>query len=266
MFSIIRSGIYILWLMATVIPWAVCALVLSIIVRGPKLYWFCTGWLWLALWGARLICGVRWRLQGQHHLKLAQKQALILCPKHQSTWETFAFPVLMPQPLAYVFKQELLRIPFFGWAMARLDMIHINRQKSAQAWQKVVDQGQRFMAKGLWVIMFPEGTRTARGTKGKYKTGASRLALSTGAALVPIAVTSARCWPRRSFILKPGIIDVSIGPPISPLIGIETPTTSAEELMHQVEHWIETEMHKLDPSAYVTHNPQPVHRAATHTP
>jgi 1-acyl-sn-glycerol-3-phosphate acyltransferase len=243
---LLRSFIFIIWLIFTVIPWAIAALVLSVCIRGPRLYWFCTGWLWLVIGGARLICGVKWRIQGQENLVQTVHHSLILCPKHQSTWETFAFPVLMSQPLAFVFKQELLRIPFFGWAMARLDMIHINRQKSAQAWQKVVEQGQEFMSKGLWIIMFPEGTRAARGSKGKYKTGASRLALSTGAALVPIAVTSARCWPRRSFILKPGVIDVSIGPPIAPN------QAHADELMLKVETWIETEMHRLDSAAYVT--------------
>src|SRR5512145_1962428 len=101
---------------------------------------------------------------------------IILCPKHLSTWETFAFPTLMPHPLAYVFKRELLLIPFFGWAMARLDMIHIDRSKRAQAWNKVAAQGRRLMDQGTWVIMFPEGTRTARGGQGSYKSGAARLA------------------------------------------------------------------------------------------
>ena len=78
----------------------------------------------------------------------------------------------MPHPLCYVFKRELLYIPFFGWAMARLDMIHIDRSKRAEAWTKVAEQGRRFMAQGNWVIMFPEGTRTPRGSQGTYKTGA----------------------------------------------------------------------------------------------
>ena len=145
----------------------------------------------------------------------APTRASVLLPKHQSTWETFAFPALMPHPLAYVFKRELLYIPFFGWAMARLDMIHIDRSKRAEAWNKVAEQGRSFMAKGHWVIMFPEGTRTPRGSAGhlqerRHAAGDRRPACRC----VPIAVTSARCWPRKSFLLRPGVIDVSIGQPI----------------------------------------------------
>ena len=101
-----------------------------------------------------MICGVRARVQGRENLPDAP---VILLPKHQSTWETFAFPTLMPQPLCYVFKRELLYIPFFGWAMARMDLIHIDRSKRAEAWAKVAEQGRRYMAQGNWVIMFPEG-------------------------------------------------------------------------------------------------------------
>jgi 1-acyl-sn-glycerol-3-phosphate acyltransferase len=95
--------------------------------------------------------------------------------------------------------------------MGRLDMIHIDRSKRAEAWNKVAEQGRRLMAQGNWVIMFPEGTRTERGGQGTYKSGAARLAIATGVPIVPIAVTSARCWPRKSFLLRPGVIDVSIG-------------------------------------------------------
>ena len=98
----------------------------------------------------------------------------------------------MPHPLAYVFKRELLYIPFFGWAMGRMDMIHIDRSKRAEAWKQVAAQGKRLFAQGIWVIMFPEGTRIARGQKGTYKTGASRLAITCGVPIVPIAATSAQ--------------------------------------------------------------------------
>ena len=150
----------------------------------------------------------------------------------------------MPRPLCYVFKRELLYIPFFGWAMARMDMIHIDRSRRTQAWARVAEQGRRYMAAGQWVIMFPEGTRAARGGKGTYKNGGTRLAISAGRPVLPVAVTSARCWPRKSFILRPGVIDVSIGKPIAS-VGRE-----ADELMREVEAWIEGEMHRLDPEAY----------------
>ena len=242
----LRSLLFVLWMAATVVPWGILMLLLSIFVRGERLYWPTMQWLRMAMWGARVICGVQARVQGLQHLPTAaqKRQAVVLASKHQSTWETFFYPTLMPHPLAYVFKRELLYVPFFGWAMGRLDMIHIDRSKRAEAWAKVAEQGRRLAAEGIWVIMFPEGTRTPRGGQGAYKSGAARLAISTGVPIVPIAATSARCWPRKSFLVRPGVVDVSIGPPI------DSTGRQPEELMREVEAWIETEMRRLDPEAY----------------
>lgn len=242
----LRSALFILWLVLTVMPWAILSVVASVFLRGARLYWITTAWLRAAIWGARWICGVRYRVTGMENVPSAadEKAAVLLAPKHQSTWETFAFPVLMPHPLAYVFKRELLLIPFFGWAIGRLDMVHIDRSRKSEAWRKVAEQGQKFMSQGCWVIMFPEGTRTPRGSQGTYKTGASRLAISSGTPIVPIAVTSAKCWPRKSWLLRPGVIDVSIGRPIPPA------GRRPDELMAEVEAWIEAEMRRLDPEAY----------------
>lgn len=242
---LLRSALYLVWLTVTVVPWAIVVLVASIFVRGDTLYWMCVGWCRVAIAGARVICGVRCRVHGMAHLPGADDPSpVLLAPKHQSTWETLALPTLMPHPLCYVFKRELLLIPFFGWAMARLDMIHIDRSKRTEAWAKVADQGKRLMDSGHWVIMFPEGTRTPRGSQGTYKSGATRLAVATGVPVVPIAVTSARCWPRRSFLLRPGVIDVSIGAPI------ESTGRQHDEMIRDVERWTEAEMRRLDPEAY----------------
>jgi 1-acyl-sn-glycerol-3-phosphate acyltransferase len=218
----------------------------SIFVSGTPLYWMCISWLRLVIWGARVICGVRHRVQGMECLPTAEQglSAVLLASKHQSTWETFAFPTLMSHPLSYVFKKELLLIPFFGWAIGKLDMVHIDRSKRTEAWNKVAEQGRRYMAQGNWVIMFPEGTRSARGQKGRYQAGAARLAIVTGTPIVPIAVASARCWPRKSFLLRPGVIDISIGKPIA------VQGRKPDELMREVEAWIEAEMRRIDPAAY----------------
>jgi 1-acyl-sn-glycerol-3-phosphate acyltransferase len=242
----LRSALFVLWMTVTIIPWALAMVLLSLFVRSAPLYWGCVGWLRVAIWGAKVICGVHYRVQGLEHLPDAAhaRQAVVLAAKHQSTWETFAFPTLMSHPLAYVFKRELLYVPFFGWAIGRLDMIHIDRRKRAEAWNKVAEQGKRLAEAGVWVIMFPEGTRTPRGSQGPYKSGATRLACAVGVPVVPIAVSSAKCWPRKSFLLRPGVIDVSIGTPIA------SADREPEELMREVETWIETEMRRLDPQAY----------------
>ncbi|MDP3083989.1 MAG: lysophospholipid acyltransferase family protein [Rubrivivax sp.] len=242
----LRSLVFMLWLVLTVMPWALYVLAVAPFSSSNRVYWLCAGWLKVAIWGARVICGVRYRVLGMSHLPAATdtKAAVLLASKHQSTWETFAYPALMSHPLAYVFKRELLYVPFFGWAMGRMDMIHIDRSKRAEAWNKVAQQGKRIMGLGGWVIMFPEGTRAPRGGQGVYKSGASRLAIATGTPIVPIAVSSAKCWPRKSFLLRPGLVEVSIGQPIAPA-GREP-----EELMREVETWIEAEMRRLDPEAY----------------
>lgn len=237
----LRSTLFVLWMCATVVPWGIYVIGYSVFKRGDPIYWACVSWLRVAIWGCRVICGVRSRVTGMENLP---NGPTILLPKHQSTWETFAFPTLMPRPLAYVFKRELLYIPFFGWAMARTDMIHIDRSKRAEAWNKVAAQGAKCMANGNMVIMFPEGTRTPRGGQGVYKAGGTRLAGMTGAQVVPIAVTSARCWPRKSFLVKPGVVDVSIGKPIA------SAGRRPDELMREVEQWIEAEMRRLDAEAY----------------
>lgn len=242
--ALLRSIVHALWMLITVIPWGIIMVVASIRIRGNPLYWMAARWLGWAVDGARLILGIRVRVSGMENLPQGDTSAAILLVKHQSTFETFLMPTLMPHPLAYVFKKELLYVPFFGWAMGRLDMIHIDRSQRNEAFAKVVAQGKALLARGVWIIMFPEGTRIPRGQQGTYKTGGTRLAVETGAPVIPIAVTSAKCWPRKAFIKHPGVVDVSIGKPI-PSAGRD-PT----ELMKEVETWIEAEMRRLDPDAY----------------
>ena len=242
--NLLRSVLHTLFMAVTVVPWAIAVLVAAPFLNSTQIYWMCAGWLKLAVSSGKLMLGIRNEVIGYENLPVGSTAPAILLLKHQSTWETFCMPTLMPHPLAYVFKKELLYVPFFGWAMGRMDMIHIDRSKRAQAFNKVVQQGQRMLDQGTWVIMFPEGTRIPRGEQGAYKTGGTRLAVATGAPVIPIAVTSAKCWPRKALIKRPGVVDFSIGKPI-PSQGRE-----ADELMREVEAWIEAEMRRLDPEAY----------------
>ncbi|MDD0811415.1 lysophospholipid acyltransferase family protein [Curvibacter sp. RS43] len=244
--SLLRSILHALWMLVTVMPWALIMLVASIWRRGKPLWWMAVRWLRWATDGARVILGIQVKVIGRENLPVGETAPAILLVKHQSTFETFLMPTLMPHPLAYVFKKELLYVPFFGWAMGRLDMIHIDRSQRAQAFNKVVAQGKRLLAQGIWIIMFPEGTRIPRGQKGQYKSGGTRLAIETGAPVIPVAVTSAKCWPRKAFIKRPGLVEVSIGKPI-PSQGRQP-----DELMREVEAWIEAEMRRLDPEAYAS--------------
>ena len=244
--SLIRSILHLLFMAITVVPWALAVLVFSLFGSSTQIYWLCARWLRLAVDGGTVILGIQNRITGMENLPTGQTSPAVLLVKHQSTWETFCMPAIMPHPLAYVFKKELLYVPFFGWAMSRMDMIHIDRGQRAQAFNKVVAQGKRLMSQGTWVIMFPEGTRITRGQKGVYKSGGTRLAIETGAPVIPIAVTSAKCWPRKAFIKTPGVVDISIGKPI------DSTGRKPDELMREVEAWIEAEMRRLDPDAYPT--------------
>ncbi len=241
---LLRSILHTLFMVVTVIPWGLAVLIAAPFLNSTQIYWMCAGWLKLAVNGGTFILGIKNHVIGFENLPVGSTAPAILLVKHQSTWETFSMPALMPHPLAYVFKKELLYVPFFGWAMGRMDMIHIDRSKRAQAFNKVVEQGQRLLNQGTWVIMFPEGTRIPRGQQGTYKSGGTRLAVETGAPVIPIAVTSAKCWPRKAFVKKPGTVEFSIGKPI-PSAGRQP-----DELMREVEAWIEAEMRRLDPTAY----------------
>lgn len=235
-----------LWMTATVVPVALALVLLSLFIRGAQLYQVGRLWNRLTVWGARVFCGVHYRVQGWHHVEQAHRagQRIIICPKHQSAWETFFLSAAMPRPLSYIFKRELLAIPFFGWALARLDMVHIDRSRRAQAARLVAEQGRRLMDSGNWIILFPEGTRGPRGGQLPYKLGAARLAVDTETPVLPVAVTSARCWPKSGWLIRPGVIDVSVGPLVS------AARRSPQDVMADVEHWIETEMRRLDPEAY----------------
>ena len=242
--ALLRSILHALWMLVTVIPWSIWMVTASLWSSGDQMYWKAARWLGWQIDGARILMGIQVRITGLENLPTGKTSPAILLVKHQSTFETFLFPAIMPHPLAYVFKKELIYVPFFGWAIGRMDMIHIDRTQRAQAFNKVVEQGKRLLAQGVWVIMFPEGTRIPRGQKGTYKIGGTRLAVETGAPVIPIAVTSAKVWPRKAFIKRPGVVDVSIGKPI-PSQG-----RKPDELMREVEAWIESEMHRLDPQAY----------------
>ena len=246
MMAMMRSVLHMAFMFVTVIPYSLLIVLARVLgAKGGAVYVIAKKWLTLSVDAARVIMGIRYAVQGQENLPVGETSPAILLVKHQSTYETFLMPAIMPHPLAYVFKKELLYVPFFGWSIGSLDMIHIDRSQRAKAFAKVVEQGQALLDRGVWVIMFPEGTRIPRGERGSYKTGGTRLAIATGAPVIPIAVTSAKCWPRKAFIKQPGVVDVSIGK------SIPSQGRDADELMREVEAWIETEMRRLDPEAYV---------------
>lgn len=236
----VRSLLFALLIAVTTIVWAIGCFSFILLPYRQR-YWMITRWNAFIIIAARFVCGIRWQVKGYENLPDAP---VILLSKHQSAWETIFYCWLMPRPLVFVFKKSLLYIPFFGWGLAMLRMIAIDRSKRREAMAQVVQLGKRRLDAGQWVIMFPEGTRTAVGSQGKYQAGGAILAIGTQTPVVPIAVNSGDCWPRNAFIKKPGMITVSIGKPIAP------EGLTASELNSRVENWIESEMRVIAPQAY----------------
>jgi len=236
----LRSALFmILMVIATVIWSGVCMLAAPLPYN--KRYFVTSRWNVFIVWCAKWICGINYQFKGYENFP--DSPAIILS-KHQSAWETIFLLANLPRPLVFVFKKEILYIPFFGWGIALLRMIPIDRKQGKNAFKSVVAHGKRRLKDGQWIIMFPEGTRIPVGQQGKYKSGGTRLAIETGAVVVPIALNSGECWPKNSFIKKPGTVTVSVGKPIS------SEGKTPDELMEQVEQWIESEMRVISPHAY----------------
>jgi 1-acyl-sn-glycerol-3-phosphate acyltransferase len=238
---LLRSLLLFIYFIVFTVPYATACFIAFPFMHADRRYWMAVGWCRTTLTVARYLTGIRHRIEGLENLP---DGPAVLLSKHQSAWETLAFPALMPRPLCYVFKRELLYVPFFGWALGMLKMVNINRKEGKNAFVSVIRQGKLRMSEGAWVIMFPEGTRIPVGKQGKYKTGGARFAIETGAPVVPIAHNAGHVWPRNSFIKYPGIVTVSIGKPI------ETTGLTPDEVNTRVETWIETEMRRIDPAAY----------------
>ncbi|PAT38993.1 1-acyl-sn-glycerol-3-phosphate acyltransferase [Vandammella animalimorsus] len=259
----LRSWLHLLLMGASMVPYALALLAVALFVRGEPIYRIGVAWLDVCVRSARWLLGIDHRVRGLEHLPAydkaqGQTPKVVVLAKHQSTYETFLMPlVLRHVVLSYVFKKELLAIPFFGWGIGRMDMVHIDREQGIRSLRKVLAQGQRVMALGNWVIMFPEGTRVPRGQAGDYKSSGARLAVDTGALVVPVAVASARCWAPRAIVKYPGTVDVSIGAPIS------TEGKSAPQVMAEVQQWIEAEMRRIDPQAYPAQDQAPTGQGAS---
>lgn len=192
-------------------------------------------WVHFILWWLRVTCRLTHEIQGSEHIP---ETAGIVFSKHQSTWETIALQQIFPLQV-WVAKRELMWIPFFGWGLWLMKCIHIKRGSGKAAIKQLVTQGKARMQEGIWVVIFPEGTRIAAGTQGRYRIGGAVLAEQSGREIVPVAHNAGEYWPRRSFIKRPGVIQVRIGKPISPQ------GKTAQQLLDEASGWIEDRMKEI---------------------
>lgn len=193
--------------------------------------------LWSAfnLWWLKVTCGLGYEVVGTEHIP---KQAGIILCKHQSAWETLALQLVFP-PQVWVLKRELLWIPIYGWGLAAMAPIAIDRAAGTRSLRQIVAQGRERLDRGLWVVIFPEGTRIAPGQRGRYQPGGGMLAAETGCPVVPVAHNSGCFWPRNSIRKRPGTITMVIGP------AIDSRGKSAAEITRLAEEWIESTVARL---------------------
>jgi 1-acyl-sn-glycerol-3-phosphate acyltransferase len=192
-------------------------------------YRLANSWGRVVLWFLDKLCGLNYRVTGKENLPSGAHVAMW---KHSSSWETIAQAVVFP-PQAWVLKQELMWIPLVGWAVNLLRPIAINRGAGTAAVNRVLVQGKQRLENGVWVIIFPEGTRVPEGESKKYGMSGAFLASRVGCKVIPVAHNAGQFWPRRSWIKKPGTIQVVIGPPI------EAAGRDPRSINSDVQQWIE---------------------------
>lgn len=203
-----------------------------------------TIWNRVTIFLVRVICGVRYKVIGIENIP---KGACIFAAKHQSAWETYFFQILFKRPISTIMKRELLRVPFFGWSLALMQPIAIDRSSPREALKQVFEKGKRRISEGISVLVFPEGTRFDPGQAGKYARSAAAIAESTSAPLIPIAHNAGECWSPKSLVIKPGCISVIIGNSIDPN------GFTSKELTQQLEQTIEGAMQNITGTARNTH-------------
>jgi 1-acyl-sn-glycerol-3-phosphate acyltransferase len=200
-------------------------------------YRIISGWARIMLWLAKIILGIDYRVIGIENLP---RTPSVILSKHQSAWETLSFQLIFP-PQVQVLKRELLWIPFFGWGLALMSPIAINRSRGSQALKRLVELGRKRLAQGFWIAIYPEGTRVKPGERRKYRLGGALLALQCGVPVVPVAHNAGLLWPRNAFLVRPGTITLEIGAPI------DSRGHTPESLNAKVEQWIEGRMASLCP-------------------
>jgi 1-acyl-sn-glycerol-3-phosphate acyltransferase len=192
-------------------------------------------WVSFILWWLKVTCKLTYEVEGLEHVSGGPA---IIFAKHQSTWETIALQRMFPLQV-WVAKRELMWLPFFGWGLALMKCIAIKRGTGRAAIRQLITQGKARLEEGIWIVIFPEGTRIPPGQRGEYRIGGAILAEKSGYPIIPVAHNAGEYWPRRSFIKRPGVIQVRIGAPIT------TQGKSATQLLEAASGWIEDRMAEI---------------------
>ena len=232
--TLLRSALFALALILITPPYAIVALASFPLPRLAR-YRLISAWARLMLRLARVLCGIRWRIEGRRHLP---DEPAVILSQHQSAWETLAFQEIFP-PQVHVLKRELLWLPFFGWGLALMSPIAIDRARGVAAMRELARKGRERLAQGFWVVIFPEGTRVPVGQKRAYQQGGAWLAVNCGVPVVPVAHNAGKLWPRNAFLKHAGTVTVRIGP------RIDTAGRQPKDVIAQVKSWVEAQQETL---------------------
>lgn len=250
----IRIFLFYLLLGTSSLLWCSLSFFIAPFLSFPRRYRFINVyWCRCAVFLTRVILGIDYKIIGAENVP---KEPCVILSNHQSTWETFFLSGFF-EPLSQVVKRELLYVPFFGWAMALLRPIAIDRSNPKAALKQLASQGDERLRQGAWVLVFPEGTRVPVGQMGKFSRGGTALAVNAGLPVLPVAHNAGLFWPKVGWAKYPGTIQVEIGPAM--YAEGEGPRAIAE-LNDRAYAWVEQAQQRIEGTA-----PQPV-EAADSTP
>jgi 1-acyl-sn-glycerol-3-phosphate acyltransferase len=199
------------------------------------MYGVAVAWSACVLRVLKLTCNLGFRIEGREHLGTGNHIVLM---KHSSAWETLAQLLIFPKQ-SWVLKRELLWVPIFGWVLHLLEPIAIDRRGGRVAVQQVLEQGRQRLAAGLWVVVFPEGTRMPAGHTRRYGISGALLATATGRPVIPVAHNAGEFWPRRGLVKRSGVVRVVIGP------AIPTANREPRAVSDEAQQWIEETVARL---------------------
>lgn len=232
--ELLRSLLFTTLMFLSIPPYALALFLFRIFGFEPA-YRVVLAWVRLNVWLVDVLCGLRYEVEGLERLPTEPSVALI---KHSSAYETLVQLFVFPRQ-CWVSKRELLWTPFFGWALATMKPIAIDRRAGRSAVDQVITQGLARLAEGIWVAVFPEGTRMPPGKTRRYGLSGTLLAQQAGCLIVPMAHNAGDYWPRRGLRKKAGTVKFVIGEPVDPA------GRDARAVNEEIQAWIETRVAEL---------------------
>jgi len=233
--TVLRSGLFYLGYSLFTVLFCGTALLFVPLLPPLTRFYYLRNWNRVILCWLRICCGIKTQVEGLENIPPAP---FVVLSKHQSPWDTI-YLQLPFGPLSTVLKRELLSIPFFGWALALIRPIPIDRDKPREALRQVMEEGKERLAAGVSILVFPEGTRIEPGQQGKYAKSGASIACSMGVPVLPVALNAGLCWPAHGFLKYPGTIRVVIGP------ALPSSDVSSAQLTEQAREWIESTVERI---------------------